>query len=121
MGNLNSDKMYFFKFKVSMDGKRYSDFSEVLTVSTVKNQELFFMKKLAQSESAGMTSELPAPRILKGKREKEKDSFMAGSWKKGRQRFPGNRFQKLFTTSLPVRRRRKIQVSDTDRRIFLHR
>ena len=56
VGNLNSDKMYFFKFKVSMDGKRYSDFSEVLTVSTVKNQELFFMKKLAQSESAGMTS-----------------------------------------------------------------
>ena len=81
-----------------MDGKRYSDFSEVLTVSTVKNQELFFMKKLAQSESAGMTSGASSAQDTERKREKEKDSFMAGSWKKGRQRFPGNRFQKLFTT-----------------------
>src|SRR5699024_2205421 len=54
--NLKQDKMYFFKFKVSMDGKRYSDFSEGLTVSPVKNQELFFMKKLAQNQSPGMTS-----------------------------------------------------------------
>lgn len=45
--NLKQDQMYFFKFKVSMDGSRYSDFSQVLTVSTVQNQELFFMKKLA--------------------------------------------------------------------------
>ena len=45
--NLKQDQMYFFKFKVSMDGSRYSDFSQVLTVSTVQNQELFFIKKLA--------------------------------------------------------------------------
>ena len=32
--HLKQEQMYFFKYKVSMDGSRYSDFSEVLTVST---------------------------------------------------------------------------------------
>ena len=47
--HLKQEQMYFFKYKVSMDGSRYSDFSEVLTVSTVANEQLFFMKKLSQT------------------------------------------------------------------------
>ena len=47
--HLKQEQMYFFKYKVSMDGSRYSDFSEVLTVSTVANEQLFFMKKLSQA------------------------------------------------------------------------
>ena len=47
--HLKQEQMYFFKYKVSMDGSRYSGFSEVLTVSTVTNEQLFFMKKLSQT------------------------------------------------------------------------
>ena len=46
---LAQETVLFFKYKVSMDGRNYSPFSEVLTISTVKNPELFFMEKLAQT------------------------------------------------------------------------
>lgn len=56
--HLKQDQLYFFKYKVSMDGTRYSEFSEVLTVSTVDNEQLFFMKKLTQkSENSYSSSE----------------------------------------------------------------
>lgn len=45
MGN---GKMYFLKYKVSLDGRFYSEFSEVLTVSAVQNKELYFMEQLSQ-------------------------------------------------------------------------
>lgn len=47
---LKKEQIYFYKFKVTLDGSRYSDFSQVLTVSTAKNQELFFMERLTLAE-----------------------------------------------------------------------
>lgn len=52
---LEPESLYFYKFKVSLDGTHYSGFSEVLTVSTVHNQELFLMQKLAQSSEISKT------------------------------------------------------------------
>ena len=49
---LAQETVLFFKYKVSMDGKNYGPFSEVLTISTVKNPELFFMEKLARTEGS---------------------------------------------------------------------
>ena len=37
---LEEDKMYFFRFKVSLDGSSYSEFSEALTVTAVKQGAL---------------------------------------------------------------------------------
>ena len=72
---LQQDQMYFFKFKVSMDGSRYSDFSEVLTVSTVDNEQLFFMKKLTQK------AENFSPSSSGKSQEKQKDSKSSkGGW-----------------------------------------
>lgn len=41
------DRLYFFKYKVSMDGVHYNDYSAVLTVFTAENQELFWMRKIS--------------------------------------------------------------------------
>lgn len=54
--HLPADTIYFYKFKVSMDGTYYSEFSQVLSVSTVTNPDLFLMKKIAES-SAPVSSE----------------------------------------------------------------
>ena len=58
-----------------MDGSRYSDFSEVLTVSTVDNEQLFFMKKLTQK------AENFSPSSSGKSQEKQKDSKSSkGGW-----------------------------------------
>lgn len=49
---LRPDEIYFFKYKVSMDGRYYSEFSEVLTVTEVKNKELYLMKQIASGHRA---------------------------------------------------------------------
>lgn len=50
---LAPETVCFFRYKVSMDGKNYGPFSEVLTVSTVKSQEYFFLQKLARAAEGG--------------------------------------------------------------------
>ena len=52
---LEEDKMYFFRFKVSMDGRYYSGFSEVLTVTALKNKELYLMERIAGKEAGDGT------------------------------------------------------------------
>lgn len=53
---LEQEHLYFYKFKVSLDGSRYSDFSDVLSVSTISNEELFYMQRLSD-----LQKEIPAP------------------------------------------------------------
>lgn len=56
---LKKGQFYFYKFKVTLDGSRYSDFSQVLTVSTAENPELFFMERLTQAaEGSGISKNI---------------------------------------------------------------
>lgn len=93
--NLQQDQMYFFKFKVSMDGSRYSDFSEVLTVSTVDNEQLFFMKKLAQKE------ENFSPSSLGKSQEKQRDSEASKGIRDFRGSFPMEGQAQIVWTPVP--------------------
>lgn len=47
---LQTGKLYFLKYKVSLNGRFYSGFSEVLTISTVQNKELYFMEQLSEKQ-----------------------------------------------------------------------
>ena len=93
--NLQQDQMYFFKFKVSMDGSRYSDFSEVLTVSTVDNEQLFFMKKLAQKE------ENFSPSSPGKSQEKQRDSEASKGIRDFRGSFPMEGQAQIVWTPVP--------------------
>lgn len=60
VSELLDNQLYFFKFKVSLDGIHYSEFSEVLTVSTVQNKEAYFMEKLIENSSATRQKQGPS-------------------------------------------------------------
>ena len=92
---LQQDQMYFFKFKVSMDGSRYSDFSEVLTISTVDNEQLFFMKKLTQK------AENFSPSSSGKSQEKQKDSKSSKSGWDFRGSFPTEGQAQIVWTPAP--------------------
>ena len=76
---LSPNRLYFYKYKVSMDGTHYNEFSKVLSVSTVENQELYWMTKLTRLKQElpgglfsgnGRQREEPAPSAAcRGQRE----------------------------------------------------
>ena len=47
------DTIYFYKFKVSINGTYYSEFSQVVSVSTVEDEHLYLARRLAQMGSPG--------------------------------------------------------------------
>ncbi len=74
---LEEDKMYFFRFKVSLDGSSYSEFSEALTVTAVKNKEHYLMEQISVREAEGGCGraddrEFPGAETGSGKDRREK-------------------------------------------------
>ena len=110
----------FFKYKVSMDGKNYGPFSEILTVSTVKSQELFFMEKLAQTEEGGSGS---APALGKGGSQGGRRSLVLaengagdGSVCLAWEKIPGTLHYHLYRSSAEEGRRFLIRTGKTSYR-----
>ena len=66
-GPLPPDTMFFYKFKVSMDGSFYSDFSEVLSVSTVADENLYWARKLAALKGGDIGAGKPEGQGKSGK------------------------------------------------------
>ena len=66
-GPLPPDTMFFYKFKVSMDGTFYSDFSEALSVSTVADENLYWARKLAALKGGDIGAGKPEGQGKSGK------------------------------------------------------
>ncbi len=67
--SLPPETITFYKFKVSMDGSFYSDFSEILSVSTVADENLYWARRLAYADSGGQREQNKT-----GKSRKERHS-----------------------------------------------